>query len=136
MKAKALIFSLALSTAVLAGQGTFRLTRSFKVGDTDIYKLHSTATMSVGDADISMKIDQTVKKVYDNGEADIENGMSDFHVIFNGSEIPTPIPTDKHVVHVDKHGMPTEMGKGGMARLQFVRFASAFFDRDLKVGDT
>src|SRR5256885_714017 len=92
MKAKALIFALALSAAALAGQGTFRLTRSFKVGDTDIYKLHSTATMSVGDADISMKIDQTVKKVYDNGEADIENGMSDFQVIFNGSEIPTSIP--------------------------------------------
>src|SRR2546423_9013029 len=135
MKAKALIFALALSAAALAGQGTFRLTRSFKVGDTDMYKLHSTATMSMGDADISMKIDQTVKKVYDNGEADIESGMSDVHVMFNGSEVPAPISTEKQTVHVDKKGMPTSLGKGAMGRLQFVRFASAFFDRDLKVGD-
>jgi len=136
MKFKALIIGVALVSVALAGQATIRLTRSFKVGDADAYKFHIIPTMALGDADVTMKINQTVKKVYDNGEADIENSMADFHVMFNGTEVPAGNPDQTTTVHVDKHGMPTQMGKGGMAKLQFVRFASAFFDRDLKEGDT
>lgn len=137
MKAKALLAGLALISLAVAAQDTIRLTRTFKEGEKDSYKMHSTVTMAMGDADVNFVMEQLVKKVYDNGEADVQTTMDDFHVVVNGNEVPVPAPPVT-TMHVDKHGMPikVEGGDQTMSRMQFMRFSSLFFDRDLKVGET
>jgi hypothetical protein len=136
MKAKAILLALGLFTVVFGAQDTVKFTRNFKEGDSDTYKMHITATTAMGDADVSMNLTQTVKKLYDNGEADMETAVKDMKVIFNGNEMPVP-PTPAKTQHVDKRGIPIGAQGAGdsLSRMQFMRYAGLFYDRDLKVGD-
>jgi len=134
MKAKAILLTLGLVAAVFGAQQATTLQRTYKEGEKDSYKMHMDMTMSVGDANVSMVMNQTVKKVYDNGDADLETAFDDFHVMFGGNEVPAPAPPAT-TERVNKFGLPVEAKKAeGMGRMQFLRLNSAFAGKPLVVG--
>lgn len=135
MKAKISILLLAAAAFSLAGQDVVHFTRQQKVGTLDKYKVHITGTSQYGDIDITGTRSEEVKKVYDNGDADIEAKVLSQAVTINGSEVPAPQdPTT--TFKVDKNGIPVSTPSDQPGRLQFGRYLSAIFNKDLKVGDS
>ncbi|HEY3780208.1 MAG TPA: hypothetical protein VGL56_03930 [Fimbriimonadaceae bacterium] len=135
MKAKAILLCLGLISIALGAQDSIRFSRHLTQGDTDNYKMHISGTMQQGDIDFTMKMQQLVAKVYDNGDADLTTTISDFHLTMGGNEMPIPAPPPS-TVKVDKNGMPKEIPAGPQGRMQFLRYMSSLFDKDIKVGDT
>ena len=135
MKAKAILLCLGLIAIAFGAQDTIRFSRHLKEGDQDTYKLHVSGNMQAGDLDFTMKMVQLVKKVYDNGDADLDTTTPDFHITMNGNEVPAP-PIPEKTIKVDKNGVPKEAPEGAQSRMEFMRYMAGFYDKDLKVGDT
>jgi hypothetical protein len=135
MKAKAILLCLGLISIALGAQDSIRFSRHLKEGDQDAYKMHISGSTQQGDIDFSMKMQQLVAKVYDNGDADLTTTITEFHLMMGGNEIPVPAPQPS-TIKVDKNGMPKEMPQGIQGRMQFMRYMTSFYDKDIKVGDT
>jgi hypothetical protein len=146
MKTKALILGLGLVAAAFAVQDAVKFERAYKVGDRDDYRFSITASTMMGDADIQMIMSQVVKKVHDNGEADIETTIGDMKLMFMGNEMPmpggqTPPPTTSRV---NKYGMPVgEQARGGgggmmgmMGGGELMRLGTMMMDKPMTVGQT
>ncbi len=134
MKAKISILLLALAAFSFAGQDVIHFTRQQKVGSVDKYKVHISGGSQFGDIDVTGTRSEEVKKIYDNGDADIEAKVLSQTVTVNGTEYPAPQdPTT--TFKVDKNGIPVA-APSTPGRLEFGRFLSKIFDKDLKVGDT
>ncbi len=140
MKIKAVVHTLGFVAAAFAMQDAVTFARSYKEGDKDTFKLNVTASMSVGAAEVSMNMTQTVKKVYENGDADVESQVADMKVSFNGQEMPTggnevPVNTQR----VDKFGRSIGEAQGGnqmMNQMSFMRYAGFMGDKPLKLGES
>jgi len=135
----------AVAATAFAMQDEFLLTRSYKEGDKDTYKLAVTANMSLGSADINMLMNQTVKKVYETGEADIETQIAEMRMSFGGQEMPMPNQDMPAMVQkFDKFGRPVGqpqgasggMAGGVMSQMSFMRYAGFTGEKPLKVGET
>lgn len=135
----------AVAATAFAMQDEFLLTRNYKEGDKDTYKLAVTANMSLGSADINMLMNQTVKKVYETGEADIETQVAEMRMSFGGQEMPMPNQDMPAMVQkFDKFGRPVgqPQGAGGgmaggmMSQMSFMRYAGFTGEKPLKVGET
>lgn len=146
MKTRALILLGCVAAAAFAAQDPVSLVRNYKEGDKDTYKLAVTATMAIGSADINMTMLQTVKKVYENGDADIETLVNDMKMSFGGNEIPMPETTTNPAQsqRVDKFGRPVASNKpseaaGGnrmMEQMSFLRYAGFVGDKPIPVGSS
>lgn len=142
MKLKALTLFVGLAVAALAVQDPLTLSRTYKEGEKDTYKMLISANLPIGTAEMSMNMTQTVKKVYDNGDADIETLVADMKLVFGGNEMPTgpngspPARTQR----MDKFGRPVgtaEAGTGGMMdQMSFMRYAMFTTDKALVAGST
>lgn len=132
-----------VAASAFALQDEFLLTRKYKEGDKDTYKLAVTATMAIGAADINMLMNQTVKKVYENGDADIETQIAEMRMSFGGNEMPMPnqdMPAMSQ--KFDKFGRPVGQpqtsgggaGAGMMNQMSFMKFAGFTGDKPMKVG--
>ena len=76
MKAKALIFAALIATTVYASQDSFKFFRTYKTGDKDAYSMEmKMQSPQLGELSMQMAMSQTVKKVYENGDADIETSI-------------------------------------------------------------
>jgi len=135
MKAKLTLLCLGLVAISMAGQNTVRFTRHQAVGDHDTFKISITGTAQMGDMDINLTETRTVKKVYDNGDADVETATTELKVSMGGNDFPVPLPPPT-TIKMDKNGVPIGEQKGPGSGMNFSKYAAAFYDRDLKVGDT
>lgn len=141
MKSRTLLAFVALASIVVAAQDPIQLIRTFKEGDKDTFKLSVTAMLPIGSADINMVMSQTVKKVYENGDADIETKVSEMRMAFNGSEMPMPAGADAPatVQRMDKFGRPVGAETGGagngmMQQMNFLRYAGFFGEKPVTIG--
>ncbi len=133
MKIRSILFALALGTSALAGQDGLRVERKYVLNDSDTYVMKMQMESAMGDVDLSMNIKETVKKIYDNGDADIESAVSDMTVNVQGHEqkIPGQKPT---TTRMNKFGAPVDLkNTKGMG---FMRYGSMLGDKPLKVGET
>lgn len=131
----------AVAATAFAMQDQFQLQRNYKEGERDSYKMAVTATMSLGAVDMTMNMHQTVKKVYENGDADIETQMADMKMSFGGQEMPAPTENMPAIVQkFDKLGRPVGQPQGQtnpmMSQMSFMRYAGFTGDKALKIGET
>jgi hypothetical protein len=138
MKLRTILFALVLGTVGAAhAQDTFSFEKHYKEGDSDQYTMKMKIESQMGELGISMDMKQTVKKVYDNGDADIETQMANMHVVMGGNEMPTgqqamPATTSK----VDKFGKQLTAPQAGRGGMNMSGFSSYFGDKPMKVGET
>jgi hypothetical protein len=135
MRATLLLSVLFMSCLGSAAQDSVKLNRTFKVGDSERYNVALAMTMAGGDATIDLVMKQTVKKVYDNGDADIETALSDIKVVIFGSPMAQPSEPPS-VQRVSKLGTPVGLktSKKAKAELDILKLAAVMLDRDLTIG--
>lgn len=136
MKRATIILGLALFAAAFGTQQAITLQHSYKEGEKDAYAFNvSVNIMQLGAAEVNMQLEQLVKKVYENGDADVESSYKDFRASLNGSEIPFPAPPTS-LVRYNKAGVPLNAGKGGgmMASLSYLNYSTMMVDKPLTVG--
>mgnify|MGYP003387917377 CR=1 FL=1 len=132
MKLKLLIAGIALAVAAMA-QDTIDLTRIYKVGDVDKYKMDMKMVGQMGEVTVALDMTQTIKKLYDNGDADIESQSGEVKIVAMGQNINQPggpASTQRH----NKLGQP--VGVKAKSQMDFMRFATFMGDGKGKVGDT
>lgn len=137
MKIRSVLFAALAGAALSASaQTTFNPAHNYKVGDTDSYSVKVNATSSMGPLVIAMDSVSTVKKVYDNGDADIETAISNMSLNMNGQDMPIPAGGKNSTTSkVNKYGLP--LSTSGQTRgMNFSQFANFLGDKELKVGDT
>jgi hypothetical protein len=132
---------LALFAAVLfasPSQDALRLERTFKLGERDRYTAKLSLGAEVGDVDLTIKTEQHVLKVYDNGDADVESALLELKTAINGQPIETgqTPPDSKAKYRISKHGMPAETG-GGMGGFGFsiLSYLGLLGDKPLAKGE-
>lgn len=144
MKTKAFLLVACLSAIALAYQDPVSLARAYKEGEQDTYKMAITANLAIGSADINLNMLQTVKKVFENGDADIETLVSDMRMTFGGNEIPAQAggaAPQGRIQRFDKFGRPVgspstagDRGAAMMDQMSFLRYAMFTGDKPLVVG--
>lgn len=133
MKFKLLIAAMVLGVTAFA-QDTIDLTRIYKVGDADKYKMDMKMVGQMGEVTISLDLTQTIKKVYDNGDADIESQSGEVKIVAMGQNINQPGGPASSQRH-NKMGQPVGAGKA-KGQMDFMRFATFIGEGKAKVGDT
>lgn len=101
------------------------LSRNYKVGDVDRYKMTFNAESAMGEISTTSTMTQKVVKVYPNGDADIEAVTTDTVITFAGQEMPAGAEAPKTTTRVDKFGRPVkaENGKTSGPTLDASQFA-------------
>lgn len=135
MKRATITLGIALVAAAFGTQQAISLQHAYKEGDKDTYVFNITATTQMGAADVNMTMNQLVKKVYENGDADIESTYTEFKILFNGNEIPVPTPPTA-TSRFSKSGLPISTSqKGGMmGGMSFMKYSTMMFDKPMTVG--
>lgn len=134
MKTRFLILPLAISAIAMAAQDGFKNIRAWKEGEKDVTNMTMKMTTGMGEMTISMTNTQTTKKVYENGDADVETLISNMKMNMMGSdrEMPSsPATTTKY----NKFGAPVAVA-GTAARgmnFNFLDRARSFGDAELKL---
>ena len=143
MRAKSVLILGAVVACAFAAQDGFKFERRYTGGEADTYNMSASLESSLGPIDLAMTMTQAVKKVYDNGDADIETTIESLKVNAMGRERDEPArpPT---MSRLNKRGAPippaagTPAGGGGQGRmgmfLNFARFAGVMSDAAMKVG--
>jgi hypothetical protein len=134
VKTRSTLFAFALLSCGIASAQTFNPARTYVVGAKDEYVLKVNASTSAGDLTLNINSSQTVKKVYDNGDADIESSISKLTVNFGGNEITPPNTQAPTSTKFDKYGMPLTAATG--RTMAFTRYGTYFGDKELKVGES
>jgi hypothetical protein len=137
-RAISIVLGVGLIAVSFASQDSIKIQRTYKEGDKDSYKMNIVATTAMGPADINMVMNQTIKRVYENGDADMENAISDMHVLFNGNEVPVPQPPSS-TQRVNRMGFPVgedAKGHGMMHGMDFMRYSGMMLDKPLVAGQT
>lgn len=118
-----------------APQEAVTLARVYKAGEKDVYVLSMTLRGSV-EFDMTALLTQTVKKLHQNGDADVENRMDDFKMTVMGDPVksaPKPKPV---VVRTTAEGVPADnRGQGGVMGLDLLRYVMVSPARAMKVGE-
>lgn len=130
MKAKLILATFALATAAFAADPV-SFERTYHVGDKDVYSMNMSMSGQMKMA-IAMTSTQTVKKVYDNGDADIEVGTSD--MTFNGNAMPSTANRTT-TMRMTKYGVPVG-NVGGGGGMNFARYANFYGNGGLELGKT
>ena len=138
MRARILIGALVVGMVAFAAQDV-KLERKYKEGDKDTYKVSMQLTMNGGTANVNLVSTLTVKKVYDNGEADVETVPGDLKIDFNGQTMTQPAPA-AHTERFTKQGMPLVEKVKDKNRAQmnvaFMRYAVMLGEKGMRVGET
>jgi len=133
MNTRSALFVVILAIAVSVPAQTYNPERKYAAGMSDAYTMKMTMNSSMGELGVRMDMTQIVKKVYDNGDADIETTTENLTVNMAGKEIRpvTPPPTTSRL---NKYGLlvSASANKG----MNFSRFGSYFGEKELKVGET
>ncbi|MFY9232940.1 MAG: hypothetical protein WAO58_00595 [Fimbriimonadaceae bacterium] len=135
MKARFLLIPVMLAAYATAGQDSIKIIRTFKEGEKDVYDLTMKMASQMGAVDLTMTTTQTVKKIYPNGDADIENatGAGKINIMGQARDIPAGKST---TMRMNKFGAPVDAPKasGGQGmNLDFINHVRGFGDYDLKL---
>lgn len=125
---------LAVFAATFTQAQSFKPGRTYVAGDSDKYVLKLNATTEMGDIAVTANATLTVKKVYDNGDADIESTTSNMKLNFGGNEIEPPSMPEPITTKYNKYGLA--LTKAGSRGVSLGRFGSYFGEKELKVGET
>lgn len=146
MRIRALTLICGLAAFGIAAQDAIKLERVYKMSEADSYKMDLVIQTGSGEAAITMDLRQTIKKVYDNGDADIESKTTNLKLKLNGQELPNDaigggedIPAT--VQRYDKFARPVsikgnEPVKGLMNQFNFMRYGVMLTGQELKVGES
>lgn len=140
MKVKNIFLGLALVAFAGATQGTFKFERVYKLNEKDTYKSKIDVVASMGEINVSMNIANTVKKVYDNGDADIETALSELKVSMGGQEMPAgssapPAMSQRYSKFGESIGEMTG-GDEMTSQMNFFKYARLGVKEPMSVGQT
>jgi len=136
MKAK-LVFAALLLGSIALAKDPVSLARNWKAGDKDVYAMKIKLNSQMGEITIEGTSTQVVKKVYDNGDADIETTNSEMK--FHGMGMDRDLPAGPaSTMRLSKFGMPVGLKADGQKNprgmnLSFMRYALATGE-NLEVG--
>lgn len=138
MRSKAiLLLGLLTCASAFAAQDVIKLTRTYKVGDSDKYSMALNMSSAMGEIAVKTAMTQKVIKVYDNGDADIETTITSMSVNAMGNEMspPAPAPTTGRY---NKFGTQIDSGKATRNRMgfDFMKYATMVSEKGFKVGET
>lgn len=147
MKGRAISLLAIFATTAMAGQSAIKLERAFRDGEVDNYKLAlNVSIQDFGEAAIDMSLAQTVKRVYANGDADIESKPSNMVLKLNGQEMPKDAigageGDMSSVQRFDKYFRPVAVpgtlpARGMMNQVNLMRYGIMLSGQELKVGET
>jgi hypothetical protein len=132
MKIRSLLFATLLGVVAASQAQTFDPSRQYKVGMTESYSMTMNMESSMGEISMSMDMKNAIKKVYENGDADVETEVSNMTVSVGGREMNPPAgkPTTQRM---SKYGVPVgaSSSRGG----NFAQMGAFFGDKELKVGE-
>lgn len=133
MKFRSILFALLLGSIAISQAQTFNPERKYKEGQADAYSMKINMSSSMGELGLSMKMKNTVKKVYENGDADIETAITDMVMNMAGNEMKPPAgkPTS---VKMNKFGVPVNAPKSG--GMNFGQITSFIGDKEMTVGQS
>ncbi|HRF58726.1 MAG TPA: hypothetical protein PLH94_02295 [Fimbriimonadaceae bacterium] len=132
MKIRTLFFVAVVAVvAIAAAQDTVKLARNYVVGQADSYKWSMTMKGAMGEITIDASLKQAVKKVYDNGDADIETTLSAMEIDTMGQKI-TPPASPPTTQRMTRFGQPVGLKASGPAG--FMNFATMLAEGEMKVG--
>lgn len=135
MKFRLVLAFVVAAAATVANQETFSFERNYKVGDKDSYVFQMSIESGLGSVDITTDMTQTVSKVYENGDADVESATTNTKVLVNGQPSNTPEPA-KETVRMNKYGLRVKSSdvkrKGGFGGIGDL--TSVAYEKPLSVG--
>lgn len=133
MKIRLFLLVLVAGAAAVAQGQVFNPVRTFKEGTSETYSMKMDMESSAGQIGMSMEMKNTVKKVYENGDADIETAVTGMTVSIAGQQMKPPAgkPT---TMRVNKFGAPVNATKN--RNNSMIQFASQFGEKEIKVGET
>jgi hypothetical protein len=133
MRLKAILLTIAMGALALASQGGVKLERKYKEGEKDAYKMTMQMSLTGGlKVDIRGNYSQTVKKVYENGEADVENAVTDIVANMMGTERKQQ-SAKPSTIRMSKYGTPVGDTEGSQSAT-FMVYSATLGDREVKVG--
>lgn len=112
-----------------------RFTRHAEVGDQDLLKIEVQGSTDMGDFDFMQTQTRAIKKVYGNGDADVEISVTSQRVTLNGNNVPIELPQISQI-KLNKQGLPTANSVTGRDRMNLAKYAAPLYNRDLKLGTT
>lgn len=125
-----------LAALTFAAQEAVSFVRTYKEGESDAYSMKLVMESQMGSIDVQMDMTQTVKKVYENGDADIETKTENMVINAMGQEMRPPAspPTS---ARMNKFGEPVQTAATqGRMNMDFMRFGTSLGGRSIKVGET
>ena len=131
-----LAFSAIVIAAGFTAQDSFSPARTYAAGEKDLYDL--SMRLSTGQYEVAIlgKLSHEVKKVHENGEADIESKTYDITINVLGQEEKQP-PSDPRTVRYTKFGVPMEKGVAKEKKQPiFMNFLTYRPSVEMKVGET
>ncbi len=116
---------LTAASVMALAQGSFDPARTYVVGEKDVYAMNVKMTTASYDASITGKLSFKTKKVWDNGDADLETQATDVEVNLLGNVDKKPA-SDIRVTRYTKFGVPiepkVEKGDAGPKYMNFLTF--------------
>jgi len=107
VKVRNVFLSVIAVAAVAVAQDTFSPLRTYVVGEKDVYSMSMKMESEQYDVTMTGKMSYLVKKLYDNGDADLETKV--YNVVMNamGQEVQQP-ESPAQVRRYNKYGVPIE----------------------------
>jgi hypothetical protein len=116
-------------------QASFSPARTYVIGERDIYAMSLRMDTNEYSVSILGKLSYEVKKLYENGDADLETKAYDMTINVLGQEMKQP-GGDVRVIRYNKFGAPIERGIPKDRRQPiFMNFLIFRPSADMKVGD-
>jgi hypothetical protein len=126
---------MALSLFVSTGQDAFSPARTYVAGEKDVYGLSMKMATGSNDVTITGKLSYEVKKVYENGDADLESKTYDVVISAMGTVMNQP-NANPRLVRYNKFGAAIEQGVPKDQRQPiFMRFLTYRSEGAMKVGE-
>ncbi|HWA81987.1 MAG TPA: hypothetical protein VG820_01035 [Fimbriimonadaceae bacterium] len=120
-------------------QANFNPEHKYVAGSKNDYAFKLTAKTSLGEIALTADIAQAVKKVYENGDADIETAVKNTALTIDGNPRQSQ-DQPASTIRIDKFGTPLnkpdEASTGRGTRLNFLRYGLYYGEKLLAVGDT
>lgn len=134
---------LLLGGLALAQQGPVKFQRAYKEGESDVYRTTVVASTTGGTLEMTAEVKQTVMKLYENGEVDVETDIGRPQMAFNGQIIPPELIADRVAPEIvttrlDKSGTPISgESKSSFSKLVLSMFLYSAFvsENDLRIGE-
>lgn len=121
------------------GSTALELGRAYQVGDSDRFSVAVQIETEVGSVDLTMRQVQVVKRLLEDGQAEIESRTEGLEAKMNGEKIPVEGASQMPSVNlvVDRWGWQLRapaVGRGSGASVAFLRYALVLPRNPLQVG--